>query len=289
MSYVYIQQNSSLGASIPYPSPAHPSATVATSGCGVCASLMALMNLTKYKVSLKNWTKALRNAGCRANEGTDMEAVCAYMKQKYGIAYAKTTDIDKVVSWLKRGYGVIANVGGKGYFSSAGHFVYVAGIQKNGKLIVLDPYYYATKWTSTVNGINRAKHFTYSASKHEVICSPSVLAADRAGWFYLLKPTKKAKPAVTVKYTDGRYKLQYDMVVRSGPGTDYAQKKVKNLTADGKRHATSKNPNAGAVLKKGTKADATVVKRNGEYWLKIPSGYVCLQRGSKVYAVKVSF
>jgi len=53
MSYVYIQQNGTLGASIPYPSPAHPSATVATSGCGVCASLMALMNLTTYKVSLK--------------------------------------------------------------------------------------------------------------------------------------------------------------------------------------------------------------------------------------------
>ena len=287
MSYVYIQQNSTLGASIPYPSPAHPSATVATSGCGVCASLMALMNLTTYKVSLKNWANALRKAGCRANEGTDMDAVCNYMKEKYAIAYAKTTSIDKVTAWLKKGYGVIANVGARGYFSSEGHFVYVAGIRSNGTLIVLDPYYYADKWTSTVNGINRAKYFTYCASKHEVYCKPSVLEADRAGWFYLLKPTKKKKPAATVKYTDGRYKLKYDMVVRTGPGTDYAQKKVKNLTADGKRHATSKNPNAPAVLKTGTKADAVIVKRNGEYWMKIPSGYVCLQKGNKVYAVKV--
>ncbi|MBQ3431779.1 MAG: C39 family peptidase, partial [Clostridia bacterium] len=189
MNYVYIQQNSTLGASIPYPSPTHPSATVATSGCGVCASLMALMNLTTYKVSLKNWTHALLKAGCRADEGTDMEAVCAYMKQKYGIAYAKTTDIRKVTAWLQKGYGVIANVGAKGYFSSDGHFVYVAGIQTDGKLIVLDPYYYADKWTSTVNGIHRSKYFTYSVSKHEVFCKPAVLEADRAGWFYLLKPT----------------------------------------------------------------------------------------------------
>ncbi|MBR0415199.1 MAG: C39 family peptidase [Clostridia bacterium] len=288
MSYVYVQQNGTLGASIPYPSPAHPSATVATSGCGVCASLMALMNLTTYKVSLKNWTQALRNAGCRDNEGTDMEAVCAYMKKKYGIAYATTTSTDKVVAWLKKGYGVIANVGGEGYFSSAGHFVYVAGLAKNGKLIVLDPYYYADKWTSTVNGINRSKYFTYSASKHEVYCKPSVLGADRAGWFYLLKPTKKVKKktAAKPKYTDGRYVLLYDMVVRTGPGTDYAAKKVKDLTADGKAHATSKNPNAKAVLKTGTKADATIVEKNGEYWMKIPSGFVCLQKGSKVYARK---
>ena len=286
MSYVYIQQNGTLGASIPYPSPAHPSATVATSGCGVCASLMALMNLTKYKVSLKNWTKALRDAGCRANEGTDMDAVCAYMKKKYGIAFTKTTDIDKLVAWMKKGYGAIANVGAKGYFSSDGHFVYVAGIEKNGKLIILDPYYYSDKWTSTVNGINRSKYFTYSASKHELYCKPSVLAADRAGWFYLLKPTKQKKPAATVKYTDGRYVLSYDMIVRTGPGTDYAAKKVKDLTADGKKHATSKNANAQAVLKTGTKVDAVIVKRNGEYWMKIPSGYVCLQKGKKVYAKK---
>ena len=286
MSYVYIQQNGTLGASILYPSPAHPSATVATSGCGVCASLMALMNLTKYKVSLKNWTKALRDAGCRANEGTDMDAVCAYMKKKYGIAFTKTTDIDKLVAWMKKGYGAIANVGAKGYFSSDGHFVYVAGIEKNGKLIILDPYYYSDKWTSTVNGINRSKYFTYSASRHELYCKPSVLAADRAGWFYLLKPTKQKKPAATVKYTDGRYVLSYDMIVRTGPGTDYAAKKVKDLTADGKKHATSKNANAQAVLKTGTKVDAVIVKRNGEYWMKIPSGYVCLQKGKKVYAKK---
>lgn len=285
MSYVYIQQNSSLGASIPYPSPAHPSATVATSGCGVCTSLMALMNLTRYKVSLKNWTNALIKAGCRANEGTDMNAVCDYMKKKYGIAYAKTTDINKVVAWLKKGFGVIANVGAKGYFSSSGHFVYVAGI-KNGKLIVLDPYYYADKWTSTVNGIKRKKYFTYSSSKHELYCKADVLEADRAGYYYLLKPTKKVKVSQT-GYTAGKYKLLYDMVVRTGAGTNYKPKKVKDLTADGKKHATSSKANAKAVLKTGTKVDASIVKNGSEYWLKIPSGYVCLKKGNKVYAQKV--
>ena len=287
MSYVYIQQNTTLGSSIPYTSAAHPSATVATSGCGVCASLMALMNLTKYKVSLKKWTKALIKAGCRANEGTDMDAVCAFMKKKYGLAYSKTTDANQVAKWVKRGYGAIANVGGKGYFSSSGHFVYVAGMTASGKLIVLDPYYYEGKYSSTVNGIDRAKYFSYSASKHELYCSAKVLAADRAGWFYLLKPTKNKKSNTATVYHDGKYKLLYDMVVRTGPGTSYAAKKVKDLTADGKKHATSKKANAKAVLKAGTRADAVIVKKSGEYWMKIPSGFVCLQKGKKVYAEAV--
>ena len=285
MSYVYIQQNSTLGASIPYPSPAHPSATIATSGCGVCTSLMALMNLTSYKVSLKNWTKALLQADCRDNEGTNMNAVCAYMKKKYAFEYSKTTDLKKVIAFLKKGGGVIANVGAKGYFSSAGHFVYVAGINKNGKAIVLDPYYYADKWRSTVNGIDRKKYFTYSASNHTVSCAPEILQKDRVGWFYLLTPTKKKKQPAS-DYTDGRYTLLYDMAVRTGPGTNYAQKKVKDLTPDGRKHATSKNADAKAVLKTGTKVDATVVKKSKEYWLKIPSGYVCLEKGGKVYAKK---
>ena len=285
MSYTYIQQNSALGASIPYPSPSHPSATVATSGCGVCASLMALMNLTKYKVSLRNWTKALINAGCRANEGTDMDAVCAYMKKKYAINYSKTSDLKKLTAWLKKGYGAIANVGAKGYFSSAGHFVYVAGINKKGKVIVLDPYYYSDKWTTTVNGINRKKYFQFSTATHETLCLPDILEKDRAGWFYLLKPSKKIKKQPP-EYTNGKYQLLYDMAVRTGPGTNYRQKKVSELTADGKKHATSKKPNAKAVLKTGTRVDATIVKSGSDYWLKIPSGYVCLRKGKKVYAKK---
>ena len=290
MKYIYIRQNGALGASIPYPSPAHPAATVATSGCGVASSLMALMNLTTYKVSLKSWTKALLNAGCRDNEGTNMDAVCRFMRQKYGIAYTKTTNLVKLEQCLKKGYGAIANVGAKGYFSSEGHFVYVASINTKGYLIILDPYYYADKYTSTVNGIDRSKYFKYSASTHELFCKPAVLSADRAGYYYLLKPTKRIKKApkkVAASYTDGTYRLLYDMVVRSGAGTSFRPKKVKDLTADGRKHATSADPNAEAILREGTKADAEIIKKGNEYWMHIPSGYVCLKKGKKVYAKKV--
>lgn len=286
-AYIYVQQNSALGESIPYPSPAHPDATVATSGCGVCASLMALENLTKYKYSLKKWTAMLIKAGCRANDGTDMQKVCAFLYKKYAIEYHLTTSISQVAKCLKSGGGVIANVGGKGYFSSEGHFVYVAAINSSGTLSVLDPYYYDNKYTQTVNGIKRKKYFKYNKKTHILYCNQNVLSVDRRGYFYLLKPTKKIKNPAKSKYSNGVYELLYNMKVRTGAGTNYKTKKVKNLTKDGKAHALSGNSNAEAVLRKGTRVSASIVYKNKEYWMKIPSGYVCLEKNGKVYAKKV--
>ena len=287
MAYTYIQQNTALGESIPYPSPAHPDATVATSGCGVCASLMALENLTKYKYSLKKWTNILIKARCRGNDGTDMQKVCALLNKKYGMEYRLSTSLSDVEKCLKNGGGVIANVGGKGYFSSEGHFVYVARLNNNGTVCVLDPYYYDGKYKQTVNGINRAKYFKYNKKTHELTCKPSVLAADRRGYFYLLKATKKKKDQAKLKYENGVYELLYNMNVRTGAGTKYKIKKVKNLTKDGKAHTTSGNPNADAILRKGTRVTAKIIYKNKEYWMKIPSGYVCLERNGKVFGKKV--
>lgn len=285
-AYTYIQQNSSLGESIPYPSPAHPDATIASSGCGVCASLMALENLTSYKYTLKKWTAILIKAGCRDNEGTDMQKVCALLNKKYGIEYHLSTSLSQAEKCLKSGGGVIANVGGKGYFSSEGHFVYVARLNSNGTVSVLDPYYYDGKYTSKVNGINRKKYFKYNKKTHELICDAEVLEADRRGYFYLLNPTKRKKKS-KLKYSDGVYQLLYNMKVRSGASTSSKVKKVKNLTKDGKAHAVSGNPDADAVLIEGTRVSAKIIYKNKQYWMKIPSGYVCLQKGDKVYAKKI--
>lgn len=73
------------------------------------------------------------------------------------------------------------------------------------------------------------------------------------------------------------YVTQDNMYVRWGPSTKYGIKLVKDLTADGKKNATSSNPYAYAVYKKGTIYTALDVIRN-EYgvWAKTPSGYVCM-------------
>lgn len=88
------------------------------------------------------------------------------------------------------------------------------------------------------------------------------------------------------EYTPGLYETQYNMYVRTGPGTNYEPKKVKVLTKDGKKHATSKDPNADAVYKKGTRFDVLEIKINkNQIWGLGYSGWVCL-KGKVEYCTK---
>lgn len=90
-------------------------------------------------------------------------------------------------------------------------------------------------------------------------------------------------------YVKGKnYKTLANMYVRWGAGTNYGIKMVKNLTKDGKKNATSTNPDAYAVYKKGTIYTALDVIRN-KYgvWARTPSGYVCMEGVSgTIYATK---
>ena len=89
-------------------------------------------------------------------------------------------------------------------------------------------------------------------------------------------------------YTKGEYITLDAMYVRTGPGVDYRIKKVKELTKDGQKNATSKNKNDYAVYKKGTEFTALEIKeRNGGYWAKTPSGYVCIKQNNTVYCKKL--
>lgn len=98
---------------------------------------------------------------------------------------------------------------------------------------------------------------------------------------------KKVKPS-KIEYIAGDYKTLYKMNIRTGAGTKYRQKLVKELTTDGKKNATSKEPNAKATYKKGTVFTATKIIQNGKsYWAKTPSGYVCIKGIIKTYCKKI--
>lgn len=77
------------------------------------------------------------------------------------------------------------------------------------------------------------------------------------------------------------YETLDNMYVRFGAGLNYGIKLVKNLTTDGKKNATSNNPNSYAVYRKGTIYTALdVIKNNYGIWARTPSGYVCMQGAS---------
>lgn len=85
------------------------------------------------------------------------------------------------------------------------------------------------------------------------------------------------------------YKTTTDMYVRKNAGLIYSIKLVKQLTKDGQKNATSKNPNALAVYKKGTIFTALeIIKNNYGVWARTPSGFVCIKGMSgKTYCKKI--
>lgn len=99
----------------------------------------------------------------------------------------------------------------------------------------------------------------------------------------LQEPAKKTDPAPS--WVAGKtYICRVNLNVRTGPGTDRRIKKIKELTADGKKHATNKSANANAILKAGTRVTCKrVIKDGKEVWLQIPSGYICAYNGDKRY------
>ena len=89
-------------------------------------------------------------------------------------------------------------------------------------------------------------------------------------------------------YNLGNYKTLYNMNVRCNPSINSDVKKVKDLTEDGKKNATSTNPNDNAIYKKGTIFTAKeIIEDNNYIWAKSPSGYICLQDSNNIYCEKV--
>ena len=80
-----------------------------------------------------------------------------------------------------------------------------------------------------------------------------------------------------------------DMYVRYGAGTNYGVKRVSELTEDGKDHATSTNPNAPAIYRKGTRFTCYELVDLGKgIWARTPSGYVCvIGKSGTVYCEEV--
>lgn len=96
-------------------------------------------------------------------------------------------------------------------------------------------------------------------------------------------PVEESKPSGNI------YETLQDMYVRWDASYNAGIKLVKDLTEDGKKHATSNNPNAYAVYKKGTKFTVYEFKDKGYgLWGRSPSGWICIKGASgTVYCSEV--
>ena len=134
----------------------------------------------------------------------------------------------------------------------------------------------------------KGKNLTWHSMYASTACPGDYL---RSKMDYIVKEANKInEKKKKLTYTIGDYKCLYAMNVRTGAGTLYRRKKVKELTADGKKNATSKKLTDYATYKKGTVFTASKIIKNtsGNIWAKTPSGYVCIatKKGTK-YCKKI--
>ena len=106
---------------------------------------------------------------------------------------------------------------------------------------------------------------------------------------FIPKNIEKYIPKPEPKPLHPIYETLGDMYVRCGAGTNFGVKRVRDLTEDGKKHATSINPDAYAVYKKGTRFTCYEFVDLGKgLWARTPSGYVCVRgKSGTVYSVEV--
>lgn len=99
----------------------------------------------------------------------------------------------------------------------------------------------------------------------------------------VLRPKDQSRiKGAAAKYIVGEnYTTAVNLKVRKGAGTNYAQKKRTELTADGQKHSLNQ---AYAVLKSGTVVTVQEVKTvGGNIWGRIPSGWIALYYDGEKY------
>jgi len=176
MSYKYYNQNNY--ASVPYPSPEKPSATVKSGGCGVVCASMIVENLTGKQVEPRSMAAFSIKHGARVSGGTDMNRLAKAICEDFGLTFTTTNNESLLLDHLRSGGMAIANVGGNrpghtGVFSDGGHYIVCAGLD-DGRVIVLDPGYYAEKF-SKPGRVGKVK-----VEGNYCICDISVLTLDTA-------------------------------------------------------------------------------------------------------------
>lgn len=107
--------------------------------------------------------------------------------------------------------------------------------------------------------------------------------------YHFKKQSEVVAKEETTEYTKGIYETLANVYVRTGAGTNFAPKKVKDMSADGKKHATSTNLNDDALYKKGTQFDALEIIKvsDNEYWAKGYSGYINIEKNGIIACKKV--
>jgi len=107
-------------------------------GCGPCSVAMVISGLTGQTVGPKEAADWLWKNGYRVKgNGTSFSGLAAMGKAR-GLKTQKISGATSVANALRNGSMVIAHMG-PGTFTKGGHYIVLAGITEEGRIMVLDP------------------------------------------------------------------------------------------------------------------------------------------------------
>ena len=153
--------------------------TVYTSACGLCSALMVADRLLpncgfdlSAAIDLSYAVEATHR------RGTDYQRFAPAFAEKLGLELRMSQDMQELLHCLRTGGAAVAHVAGDregrvGVFSHVGHYVAVISQERDGRLAILDPYFFDGKFEEP-GRVGKVE------LKNGVIalCDPEILAED---------------------------------------------------------------------------------------------------------------
>lgn len=119
--------------------------TFARSGCGLASLIMvADWLLPNSQFDLRDAVQLSYDTNANRNAGTDMRYIAPVFAYKFGLELEFSDDIADVIRCVQTGGAVVAlsrgdREGYTGVFTHGGHYMAVIGMDRQGRLMILDP------------------------------------------------------------------------------------------------------------------------------------------------------
>ena len=160
--------------------------TIKSSGCGLCAAIMAVDRLLpNCNFELTDAIQLSYDSKANLDIGTDYAIYGPAVAEKFGLRYEVCADVEGVRNCLRTGGAVVVLVGGdknghKGLFCDSGHYMTIIAEELDGRFAILDPAFSNKRFKEKGMEEIRAR---YLEVKNEVItlCDPEILHGETTG------------------------------------------------------------------------------------------------------------
>lgn len=151
--------------------------TVRSSGCGLCSAIMVADRLLpEYDFELPDAIELSYSVNANHANGTDPKLFFPAFAKKLGLDYETATTTKELIHCLQTGGAAVAHVGCKepgkpGLFTKSGHYMAVIGLERDGRVAILDPSYKEGKFDEPEDRVGKVE----IKNKVIVLCDPAIL------------------------------------------------------------------------------------------------------------------